>query len=132
MKTTVSEYDFCRAFETSSERKDTFTHSAQKALYDYLVQYEDDCGEEIELDIVALCCDYSEYESAVQCIKDCGYTGFSFEASDDESEEENEERKEEEALEWLGNQTSVIPFDGTIELSDGTILGNRGVIIQRF
>jgi hypothetical protein len=31
-----------------------------QALFEYLESYEDDTGSEIELDVVALCCDYSE------------------------------------------------------------------------
>jgi hypothetical protein len=29
-------------------------------LFDYLEQYEEDTGQEIELDVISLCCDYSE------------------------------------------------------------------------
>lgn len=29
-------------------------------MFDYLEQYEEETGQEIELDVVAICCDYSE------------------------------------------------------------------------
>ena len=59
MKTTVSRYDFERAF-VDAGRKDQFSYEALGLLFDYLEEYEESTGEEIELDVVALCCDYSE------------------------------------------------------------------------
>ena len=58
MKTTVNLYGFRRAFE--SHDRTNFTYEGQEVLFDYLESYEEDCGEEIELDVIALCCDYSE------------------------------------------------------------------------
>lgn len=59
MKTTVSRYDFERAF-VDAGRKDQFSYQALGLLFDYFEQYEEDTGEDIELDVVAVCCDYSE------------------------------------------------------------------------
>jgi len=59
MKTTVSRYDFERAF-IDAGRRNTFTYDGLNLLFDYLEQYEEDCGTEIELDVVALCCEYDE------------------------------------------------------------------------
>jgi hypothetical protein len=58
MKTTIGWGDFTKAFD--SMRPDNFTYDGLSALYDYLVQYEDETGEEIELDVIAICCDFSE------------------------------------------------------------------------
>jgi predicted ArsR family transcriptional regulator len=59
MKTTVSRYDFERAF-ADADRKENFSYEGLNALFDYLEDYEEQTGEEIELDVIALCCDYSE------------------------------------------------------------------------
>jgi hypothetical protein len=59
MKTTVSRYDFERAF-VDYGRKDQFSYEALGLLFAYLEEYEESTGEEIELDVFALCCDYSE------------------------------------------------------------------------
>jgi hypothetical protein len=59
MKTTVSRYDFERAF-VDAGRKDQFSYEGLNALFEYLEQYEEDTGQEIELDVIALCCDYYE------------------------------------------------------------------------
>jgi len=58
MKSTVSLYDFRRAFEQC--RPDNFSHEGLEVLFDYLEELESDTGEELELDVIALCCDYSE------------------------------------------------------------------------
>lgn len=58
MKTTVDFYDFQRAFEQC--RPDSFSRQGLCVLFEYLEQYEEDCGEEIELDVIAICCDFSE------------------------------------------------------------------------
>jgi hypothetical protein len=59
MKTTVSKYDFERAF-VDANRKDTFSYEGLHLLFDYLEEYEDSCGVEVELDVIALCCEYDE------------------------------------------------------------------------
>jgi hypothetical protein len=41
-------------------RADQFSYEALGLLFDYLEAYEMDTGEEIELDVVSICCDYSE------------------------------------------------------------------------
>ena len=57
---TINEFQFEDAFK--SIRPDNFSYEGLKALYDYLEDYEDSTGEQIELDVIALCCDYSEYK----------------------------------------------------------------------
>ena len=57
--TEVTQYSFIDAFKRSS-RKDQFSYDALKAIFDYLEDYSQDSGENVELDIVAICCDWSE------------------------------------------------------------------------
>lgn len=57
----INESDFHDAF--NKIRPDNFSYEGLSALFDYLEQYEDDTGEQIELDVIAICCDYSEYEN---------------------------------------------------------------------
>lgn len=59
MKTTVSRYDFERAF-VDCGRKDQFSYEALGLLFDYLEEYEESTGEEVELDVISLCCEYYE------------------------------------------------------------------------
>jgi len=59
MHTTVNFSDFTRAFHDYG-RADNFSYAGLRALFDYLEDYEDSCGEPLELDVIALCCDYTE------------------------------------------------------------------------
>lgn len=59
MKITVSSYDFERAF-VDAGRMDQFSYEGRAVLFAYLDELEQSTGEEIELDVVALCCDYCE------------------------------------------------------------------------
>lgn len=61
MKRSVNFYDFERAFERYE--RENFSYDGLKALFNYLEEYEDDTGEELELDVIALCCEFSEYDS---------------------------------------------------------------------
>lgn len=62
MKKTIDFYDFNEAF-IDYRRTDNFSYAGRKALFEYLEEYEQDIGEEIELDVIALCCEYSEFNS---------------------------------------------------------------------
>ena len=62
MKETINFSRFCDAFRDCS-RNNNFSYDGKRALFDYLECYEEDAGEEIELDVIALCCEYTEYET---------------------------------------------------------------------
>jgi len=65
MKTTVSSYDFERAF-TDAGRGTQFSYEGKNVLFEYLERLGDDCGTEYELDVIALCCEYTEYENLAE------------------------------------------------------------------
>ncbi len=70
MKQSVNMYDFERAFKRCE--RDNFSYDGLKALFEYLEEYEDSTGEEVELDVIALCCDYMEYDSLSEYNNDYG------------------------------------------------------------
>lgn len=92
MKQTVNNFDFHDAFK-QMDREDNFSYEGLNALFDYLEQYEEDSGEEMELDVIAICCDFTEYENL--------------------TEFNNEYGKECETLDDIAEYTSVIPIEGT-------------------
>ena len=59
IKQTVTESDFRDAFQAI--RPDNFSYEGLGALYEYLEELSEDTGEDIELDVIAICCDYTEY-----------------------------------------------------------------------
>jgi hypothetical protein len=92
-----------------------WSYDGAYAMIEYLEQLEEDTGAEMEFDAVAIRCDYSEYESALQAANDQG-----FEPNPNLcDEEQSDEDKESDALAWLQDNTQVIEFEG-------------GVIIQNF
>ena len=71
MVKTVTERDFVQAFKTMG-RENNFSNAGLSALFDYLEELENETGQPIELDVIALCCDYSEYENLAEFQKDYG------------------------------------------------------------
>jgi len=67
----ITKSDFTSAFHRMN-RGEQFSYKGLIALYDYLEQYEEDTGEQIELDVIAICCEYSEYESLEEFQEDYG------------------------------------------------------------
>jgi hypothetical protein len=59
MYQTINFGGFCDAFRALG-REGQFSYGAKRALFDYLEDLEDQTGERIELDVVALCCAYAE------------------------------------------------------------------------
>ena len=57
----VHEYEFMHSL--TSDEYASFTYNGASALYDYLTDLEEDIGQEIEFDRVAIRCDYSEYKT---------------------------------------------------------------------
>ena len=93
-------------------RKDQFSYKGLTALYDHLEEvYGEDSEYEYDLDVIGLCCEYTEYASALDAVY--GSTDFECEDSLDE------DFKESEALKYLQKETQVIIFIG-------------GIIIQNF
>jgi hypothetical protein len=105
MKTTVTEFQFVESFRACG-RESQFSRDALLALFEYLEEYESSTGTELELDPIAVCCDFAEYPSALEAAKAYGY-------------QESIDSKDETPLEWLQNRTQVIEFEG-------------GVVIQQF
>lgn len=59
MKTTVDFFDFREAFRNYG-RADSFTLEGLEMLFNHFEELEADTGEEMELDVIAICCDYDE------------------------------------------------------------------------
>jgi hypothetical protein len=58
MKQTINLFDFRRAFKDHD--LDNFTYEGLNLLFEHLEGFERDTGEELELDVIALCCEFSE------------------------------------------------------------------------
>jgi len=120
MKQYVSVYDFRDRFLRSETYKNNFSYDGLTALFEYFEELEAGMGEEIEFDMVAICCDYSEYDSAEEAAEECGYVAVGDDDNDGLDETERSEADRDAAIEWLEDRTTVIRLD------------KGGVIIQQF
>ena len=84
------------------DKSANWTPAAALALVEYYEALEEDVGESIDLDCIAIRCDWAEFESI-------------FEAA----EYYHDEMSKDEALEYFMERTTVITFEG-------------GVLIQQF
>jgi hypothetical protein len=119
MYKTIDVYEFANTFERSDSYKNNFTRPALMALYDYLEDLYEDMGELYEFDMIALCCEYSEYKSAWEAMEQYQPEDMPVEGEEGDDLIEIQEKNEAAALEWLQDRTAVIEFDG-------------GIIIQQF
>ena len=105
MKTTVSIYDFRDAFHQCG-RGNQFSYDGLRVLFEFLAEYEDDTGSEVELDVIGLCCDFSE-DTPEEIARDYGYT-FEVDMDDDE--------RRDELIQYLSDRTMVcgVTRDGSI------------------
>jgi len=110
MKQTINFSHFIGAFRDHN-RLDNFSYDGLEALFAYLEDLADDCGTDFELDVIALCCEFSEYDSALACILEAGY-------SHQVNTEDDEDDQETDALDYLQDHTSVITFDGGVIIQD--------------
>ena len=69
MKDTINKYQFIDWFK-SSDNYDNFSYAGLEALFDYLEEFEQDTGTELEFDPVAFACEYSEYDNLAEFQED--------------------------------------------------------------
>lgn len=94
---TLDKYDFADAFKRCN-RQSNFSYEGLEVLFDYLESYSDDTGEPVELDVIALCCEYNE--NSIEYI----ISSYSIDVSNAEG---HEDEIKEIVEKYLQNNTSV-------------------------
>jgi len=94
----VDIYEFRRAF-ADYNRADQFSYEGLGALFDWLDELAEDTGTPYELDVISLCCEFTEYKNFEEI-----YDNYS--------------NTEIENIEDLRDHTSVIEFNGGIIIQD--------------
>ena len=116
MKKTINESDFRDAF-TDYGRENNFSYKGLTALYDYIIELEESCDMNIELDVIAFCCEYSEYETAHEAASEYfEYEGMHFDEEGNETE--TAEEVEEKAIKFLQDRTQLIVFGSGVIIQD--------------
>ena len=99
MKKTVYFDDFLDAFHQMG-RGDQFSYEGLELIFNHFEQYEQDTGEQIELDVIAICCDVSEMTPAEVA------QYYDFELAEDGNEMAN-------AVDYLNDQTTIVGYTDT-------------------
>ena len=109
MKTTLSTYDFRDAFHKAG-RGEQFSYDGLGLLHQYFEEIEENIGEEIELDVVGVCCEFAE--------SDWQTIAADYRIEIDENE--NEDEQEAQVLDYLADQ--------------GVLIGNTesGIVYRQF
>ena len=98
MKTTVNRYDFERAF-VDADRKTQFSYEALGLLFDYF----EDCDPDMELDVIAICCEYSE-DTVAEIARN-----YSIDLNDADPETDDyEDQCRQIVFDYLSDHTSVV------------------------
>ena len=103
----INQYDFIDAFKKMG-RENNFSYNGLVALYEYLEMLEDDTGQSYYLDVIALCCEYREFDNLKEFKADYG--------------------DEYETIEDIERETTVIMIDD-YEVKE---LNDTRFIIQQF
>jgi hypothetical protein len=102
MKQSITFSDFCDAFH-AHDRYDSFGYAGLRVIFDFLESYEEDTGEEIELDVIAICCEYNlmhwsdiaqEYRIDLSHLND--------------ADDDYDEQAEQTVLDYLNDNTMVV------------------------
>lgn len=101
---TVTKYQIID-ISKSYNRLDNFGYEGWQKLFDYMEEMSEDQGIDVELDIVAWCCDYSMHES----VDDFWSEYYNhMDVSNEDWEEMDDDEKLEAIEEFLQNNTSLV------------------------
>lgn len=119
MKKTLTTYDI--AHELLQDDNAAWTRAGAFALAEHLEQYEEETGEEMEMDIVAIRCDFTESTNLTDWLMEhhgaetlsfaLQYSGIDFDGGEDEQEIEDLIRS------YIQDHGQLIEFTGGIIVS---------------
>lgn len=103
-------------------RENHFSYEGFNAFYDYLSEYSDEVGEDFKVNVIALCCDFTEYSDWEKL-----YNNYSYSYNNESKTFEELEADDEldEFKEWVQDRTTVIKVT---DYKNNIV----GIIIQNF
>ena len=97
----MNKYGFVEAFVNNIVYRNNFSYRGLEKLFEYLEDLEEDLGEKIEFDLIAIACEYTEYEDIKEFIECHNY--------DVEREDYDDEEDYKSAVfKYIRNQTTLI------------------------
>mgnify|MGYP001323941412 CR=1 FL=1 len=129
MKQAVNQYEFEQAFRACGRfggDHDNFSYEALDLLFYFFEELEEDTQTEVELDPIAICCDFTEATRAeIIDNYDCGDRLLILERPQDDPEEISSEA----VAEYLGNRTLYV---GVTDPSSYSKLTEPTFVFQSF
>jgi hypothetical protein len=98
MKTTVYFSEFCDYFQKI--RPDNFSYQGLRVLFDYLEEIDNSCGEDSELDVIGLCCDFAE--------SDWQTIAADYDSSIELDKTKNVDEQKAQVLDFLADQGALV------------------------
>jgi hypothetical protein len=119
MKTTLSTSDIAHALK--SDKNAAWSWDGARALAEYLEEYEESTGEELELDVCAIRCDFSESTSLSDWLMEhhgAETLVFALQRSGIDMEGGEDEQETDEAIRsYIQDHGHLIEFDGGVIVS---------------
>lgn len=112
----IGRFEDYKRVETSENPNGNFSYRGLRYLFEYIDDAYDE-EDPFKMDVISLCCDYSEYKNFDSYLAD--YSGQHEEQEDDESDGDFKARVEGEII----DKTTLIKFEDDID---------KGFIIQQF
>lgn len=110
-RTITDEYYFWNWLKGSSY-ENNFSLEGSKAVFNYYDNLSDELEETIEFDPIAWCCQFSEYNNALEAAQEYGYQELvDLEPHGNVDLLEVAELEEKQAREWLEDRTTVFKAD---------------------
>lgn len=118
IKTITDEYYFWNWLKNSDGYSNNFSLEGSKAVFNYFEDLSEQLGNEdensnvIEFDPIAWCCEFAEYDNALEAAQDYGYEEVvDLEPHGSVDLLEVADLEENQAREWLEDRTTVLQAD---------------------
>ena len=112
MKTTLTTSEAANILFKDSNAN--WSYAGARALAEYLEEYEESTGEELEFDYVAIRCDFSEWDSLQEWAGDYFSGDWREEVGAEDCEDDNTDAR---IREYIQDHGQLIEFDGGIIVS---------------
>ena len=113
MKKTLNTYDVATAL--FKDKHANWSPDGALALAEYFEDYEQDIGEELELDIVMIRCDFAEYKSLKEWQVE--FTNGNSDLDQSLSEAKNDDERDDVLIEYIEERGTLLRFTGGIIVS---------------
>lgn len=130
IKETVNEYRFKDVL--LADEYASWSYGAAKALFDYYEQLSEDSGMDIELDRVAIRCEWTEYDSAWEAMEQYQPEDMpTVDNSEGMDLLEIQEASEKLAREWLEERTTVLDVEN-VDINATEYRTIKSILVMQF